>query len=230
MDVKKFREDLHTLARRACKEDGEDVRSKVYDIADVLVGLYKKSFVKINHSALELICARSLIKEGYQVKVEHRLDRALVCDVHGVRGDGAFIVEIETGFIPPEAALEPRVYARTRIASKIARYSKFARKFALGTTPSYVLEFPEFFLKPPRKRTAKEATEIKAMTDVQYNNPPITLEELRNARIQSVLVIDVDSASTTVFDPRTYQRGAAAFLRQAQAEDVGAHASWNLLS
>lgn len=224
MDVRKFREDLHTLTRRACKNDEEDVRSEVYDIADVLVGLYKKNFVKINHSALELVCARSLIKEGYRVKVEHRLDRTLVCDVHGTRGDGRFIVEIETGFIPPEAALEPRVYARTRIASKIARYSRFAGKFALGTTPSYVLEFPEFFLKHPRRRTAREVAEIKAMTDVQYNKPPITLEELRNARIDSVLVIDVDSASTTVFDPQAYQRGAAAFVRQTQAEGVGARA------
>lgn len=226
MDVRRFREDLHTLARRACREDDDEVRSKVFDIADILVGLYRKNLVKINHSALELVCARSLIKKGYDVKVEHRLDKALVCDVHGARGDGALIVEIETGFIPPEAALEPGVYARTRIASKIARYSKFAGKFALGTTPSYVLEFPEFFVKPSRHRTTQEAIDIKAMTDVYYNKPPISLAELQYARIHSIFVIDVDDATTSEFDPETYRSNVATFIQKSRMTGSESSPMW----
>lgn len=208
MDVRRFRDDLYELAARACANDPEDVRSKVVEVADILVGLYRKNLVKINHSALELVCARGLIKQGYAVKVEHKLDSVLVCDVFGTRGDGNLIVEIETGFIPPEAALEPSAFARSRIASKIARYSRFAGEFALGTTPSYVLDLPGFFVKPPRERTRDEAKEIKALTDVRYNKPAISVAELMQARLHMVFLIDVDNGTTQELDPETYFRTA----------------------
>ncbi|MDE1852349.1 MAG: hypothetical protein KGI38_01245 [Thaumarchaeota archaeon] len=212
MDVRRFKEDLYELAARACADDDQEVRSKVFATADILVNLYKKNLVKINHSALELVCAHSLIRQGYSVKVEQRLDETLVCDVMGTRGDGQLIVEIETGFIPPEAALEPAAYARSRIASKIARYSRFAGKFALGTTPSYVLDLPEFFVRPPRNRTREEAAEIKTLTDVRYNKPPISIDELMQARLHMIFLIDVDSASTQELDPDTYDRTALVLL------------------
>jgi hypothetical protein len=212
LDVRRFRADLYELAGKASAGEGQEVRSKVFGVADILVSLYRKNLVKINHSALELVCAASLVKEGYDVKVEHRLDKYLVCDVMGTRGDGPLIVEIETGFIPPEAALEPSNYARRRISSKIARYSRFAGKFALGTTPTYVLDFPEFFVKPPRARTVEEAGKIKSLTDVRYNKPEIPVDELMGARLHSVFIIDVDSATAQEFDPQTYLTDASSLL------------------
>ncbi|MCL4355920.1 MAG: hypothetical protein JRN56_01080 [Nitrososphaerota archaeon] len=212
MDVRRFKDDLYELAGRACHEDGEEVRSKVFAITDILVNLYRKNLVKINHSALELVCARTLIKQGYDVKVEHRLDKILVCDVMGSRGDGRLIVEIETGFIPPEAALEPSAYAQNRISSKIARYSKYAGKFALGTTPSYTLDLPRFFIKPSRNRTREEAVRIKARTDVTYNRPEISIDDLMQARLHMVFLIDIDSASVQEIDPETYDRMAMSVL------------------
>ena len=220
MDVRRFRADLYELASKACADDGPEVRSKVIGIADMLVKLYRKNLVKINHSALELVCARSLVKQGYEVKVEQKLDRSLICDVMGARGDGPLIVEIETGFIPPEEALQPTAYARSRIASKIARYSRFAGKFALGTTPTYLLDLPEFFVKPPRARSLAEAEEIKALTDVRYNKPPITLEELIRARVHMVFLIDVDTGTTQEVDPETYVSTASALLHGGSG-DVG---------
>lgn len=212
MDVRRFKADLYELAARACVNDDQETRSRVLETADILVSLYRKNLVKINHSALELVCARALVKQGYAVRVEQRLDSSLVCDVMGTRGDGPLIVEIETGFIPPEAALGPSTYAKSRIASKIARYSRFAGKFALGTTPSYVLDLPEFFVKPPRSRTRAEAEQIKAMTDVRYNKPSISVEELMQARVHVIFIIDVDSASTREVDPEGYASAASGLL------------------
>jgi len=211
LDVRRFRGDLRTLAHRACIGDGDEVKTKVLATADVLVGLYKKNLVKINHSALELVCARNLIKRGYEVKVEHRLDGSLVCDVFGAKGEGTLIVEIETGFIPPEAALQPAAYARSRIASKIARYSRFAGKFALGTARSYVLDIPPFFITPAGLRTSIEAEGIKTLTDVYYSKPPITIPELMRARVHSIFVVDVDSGTTEELDPETYMRRASSY-------------------
>lgn len=212
MDAHRFRADLYELAEKACAGDSQEVRVKVFAVADTLVNLYRKNHVKINHSALELVCAKSLIRQGYSVKVEHKVDRSLVCDVMGVRGDGNLVVEIETGFIPPEAALQPSAFARSRIASKIARYSKFAGEFALGTTPSYILDLPQFFVKPPRERTVEEAMEVKALTDVRYNKPAISVEELMLARLHMIFLIDVDRGTTRELDPETYVRGARSLL------------------
>jgi hypothetical protein len=212
LDVRRFRKDIYELADRASAKDSQEVRRKVLGIADNLVDLYKKNLVKINHSALELVCARSLIVQGYSVRVEERLDETLVCDVLGTRGDGRLIVEIETGFIPPEAALEPAAYVRSRIASKIARYSRFAGKFALGTTPTYILDLPEFFVKPPRNRTLEEAERIKALTDLRYNKPPISAEDFMQARLHMIVLIDVDKATTQELDPDTYVRTALVLL------------------
>ena len=212
MDVRRFRADLHKLATRACAKDTQEVRTEVFGVADILVNLYRKNLVKINHSALELVCAMSLIRQGYEVKVEHKLGRGLVCDVMGTRGDGKLIVEIETGFIPPEEALGPSAFSRSRIASKIARYSGFAGEFALGTTPSYVLDIPEFFVRPPRERAREEAEKIKALTDVRYNKPAVSVDELMQARLHMVFLIDVDSGSTQELDPDTYVRASRSLL------------------
>ena len=43
----------------------------------------------------------------------------------GKKGDGTAIIEIETGFTPPEHALDTVDYYAARIVSKIARYSKY---------------------------------------------------------------------------------------------------------
>ncbi|HZW84965.1 MAG TPA: hypothetical protein VFE91_03555 [Nitrososphaerales archaeon] len=214
MDVRRFRSDLNDLAARVCQGEDGLVKSKVLRTADVLVELYRKNQVKINHSALELVCAKGLIEQGYDVKVEHRLDRMLVCDVFGRGTDGTKLVEIETGFIPPEAALKPSTYALTRIASKIARYSRFSKKFALGTTPSYVLDIPEFFVKSEKSRRRDEAAEIKALTDLQYNRPPISMDDLMKSSLHSIILIDVDSGKTWEMDPGKYVSSAKSFMNR----------------
>jgi hypothetical protein len=56
--------------------------------------LYMVNLVKINHSVMELVCAKSLIKMDYDAQVEHKLSDILVCDFYGVKGEGSFIVEI----------------------------------------------------------------------------------------------------------------------------------------
>jgi hypothetical protein len=98
------------------------------------------------------------------------------------------------------------------LASKIARYSKFAGKFALGTTPSYLLDLPEFFVTPPRDRSLEEANRIKTVTDVRYNKPSISIQELLQARLHMIFVIDVDSATIREVDPETYVKSTSALL------------------
>jgi hypothetical protein len=83
----------------------------------------RENLVKINHSVMEILCAAKLLWDGYNVDVEHVLSDSLVCDVMGEKNGQTTMVEIETGYIPPEHALDPSTYTFARIISKIARYS-----------------------------------------------------------------------------------------------------------
>ncbi|MGB9914912.1 MAG: hypothetical protein ACPLIG_03745 [Candidatus Bathyarchaeales archaeon] len=204
----RFEQDLNVLLSRLIVGVEKEVADKLTTLKDWLVKLQMENVVKINHSVMELVCAKHLILKGYEVQLEHRLSDILTCDLYSVKGYGNLIVEIETGFIPPEYALCPLTYTSARLASKIIRYSSFAGKFALGMPPHYILPFPRALAKPPRHRTAEEIVAIKKLCDMYYQNPPVTEEEICNARIQEIYIIDVDGAEVYEIDPQAYMRRA----------------------
>lgn len=203
-----FDRDLTTLLSRLARDSTAEVQNKLNILRDRLLQLRKENVVKINHSVMELVCAKYLIKKGYEVQLEYPLSELLTCDLYSIKGLGNLIVEIETGFIPPESALAPLTYTSARLASKIIRYSSFAGKFALGVPPHYILPFPRAFAEPPRNRTEEEIAQIKRLVDAYYQKPPVTLEEIKNARIQEIYIIDVDHAAVQELDPETYLKRA----------------------
>ena len=204
----KFEQDLALLLCRLTKDSGKEVENKLNMLKDWLVKLHKENIVKINHSVMELVCAKYLIQKSYEVQIEYPLNEILTCDLYAIKGYGNLIVEVETGFIPPENALAPLTYTSARLASKIIRYSSFAGKFALGVPPHYILPFPRALAKPPRNRTDQEIMQIKKLCDAYYQKPPVTLEEIRNARIQEIYIIDVDRAKVQEIDPEAYLKRA----------------------
>jgi hypothetical protein len=204
----KFEQDLTVLLSRLTKDTEKEVENKLNMLKDWLLKLQKENIVKINHSVMELVCAKYLIQKGYDVQLEYPLNEILVCDLYSIKGLGNLIVEVETGYIPPENALAPLTYTSARLASKIIRYSSFAGKFALGVPPHYILPFPRALARPPRNRTDQEIIEIKKLCDAYYQKPPVTLEEIRNARIQDIYIIDVDHANVQEIDPEAYLRRA----------------------
>jgi hypothetical protein len=204
MDDEKFGIDLKTLLSRLVPDEDDSAFTKLHAIKAKLVEMHRQNLVKINHSAMEIICAKDLILRGYEVDAEHRLSESLVCDLLGIKGDGRAVIEIETGFVPPEHALDPTAYCSARIASKIARYSRFADKFTLASPLYQVLPIPQVFLKPPREREREETEKMKELCDRYYENPPITLEEIATGRVHSLFFIDVDMGRVREVDPETY--------------------------
>ena len=199
-----FEEDLNLLMSKLAPDTSEDAAKQLAQLRDHLVQLHKENIVKINHSVMELVCAKQLVEKGYEIQIEHPLEGGLTCDLYATKGVGSLIVEIETGFVPPEHALDPQNYIAARIASKIIRYSHQAGKFALGMPPHYLLQFPAVFTRPPRTRKAEDVREIKALCDLYYQNPPVTLEEIRNARLHVIYIIDVDEGATREVEPEAY--------------------------
>ena len=199
-----FEEDLKLLLSKLTPDMSKGAVRQLAQLKDNLVQLHNENIVKINHSVMELVCAKNLVQKGYEVKIEHPLDDSLTCDLYATKGEGSLIVEIETGFVPPEHALDPQNYIAARIASKIIRYSYHSGKFALGMPPHYLLQFPAAFTRPPRTRKADDLKEIKTLCDLYYHHPPVTLEEIKNARIHVIYIIDVDGASTREVEPEVY--------------------------
>jgi hypothetical protein len=209
--VERFNEDLSTLMERIRSSQPRSVADKLESVRSRLVELKQRNIVKINHSAMELVVACSRIKEGYNVAVEQDLGENLICDLYGTKGDGSLIVEIETGYTPPDHALDPLVYNRSRTASKISRYSSFANKFALGTPPVNMLPVDPIFLKSPRLRKPAEMYHIKKLCDNYYSQPPVSYDEIQNARLHSIYIIDVDDATVEQIDPEAYIESLSTF-------------------
>jgi len=204
LDLEKFTEDVYTVAEKLTNGHAPEIKSRINFVRERLIELYKKNLVKINHSVLEMICASNLISHGYTVDIEKQLSNILVCDVFATKGDGTFIMEIETGFTPPDHALDTIDYYVARISSKIARYSKHCSKFALATPVVGILPIPKLFLKPPSDRKIEEVQRIKNLVDRFYKNPPIEIDDILNARLHSVYLINIDKGFAKQLDPYTY--------------------------
>ncbi len=217
MDLARFVADVTSLVdRMAAGETAENI-GRLDFVRGRLIDLYQRNLVKINHSAMELVCAKHLIRDGYSIDVEKQLTDVLVCDVYATKGDGVAIVEIETGFIPPEHALDPLSYYAARIASKVARYSKHANKFILATPPVSILPIPNLFRRPPRDRTVEEVREVKALCDRHYSNPPISEEEILNAHVHMVYIINIDAGRVVEMDLDSYLEKVGDVLAKGMA-------------
>lgn len=204
MDLEKFRNDVYEITETLSRHLNENDLPKLNYVRQKLIELYEQNLVKINHSVLELICSANLIHHGYSVDVEKSVSDILVCDLFATKGDGTTIIEIETGFTPPEHALDTVDYYTARIISKIARYSKFCSKFSLATPVIGILPIPKLFLDPPHARDKNEISKIKSFCDKYYKNPPIEYDDILNAHLHSVFLINIDKGFAKELDPNGY--------------------------
>ena len=204
MDLEKFRNDVYDMTENLSKNLKENDLPKLNYVRQQLIEMYQKNLVKINHSILELICASNLISNGYAVEVEKDVSDILVCDIFAKKGGGNTIIEIETGFTPPEHAMDTVDYYAARIMSKIARYSKHCSKFSLATPVMGILPIPQIFLLPPNARKKEGVNKIKELCDRYYKNPPIKYDDILNAHLHSIYLINIDKGFAKEVDPHGY--------------------------
>jgi hypothetical protein len=204
LDLEKFRNDVNAVTDRLSSKLSDEDLPKLNFVRQQLIEMYKKNLVKINHSVLELICASELIANGYAVEVEKKISDILVCDLFAQKGDGDTIIEIETGFTPPDHAMDTIDYSTARIMSKIARYSKYCSKFSLATPVTGIIPIPKVFLIPPNARKKEDIKKIQDLCDRYYKNPPINYDDILNARLHSIYLINVDKNFAKSLDPQGY--------------------------
>ncbi len=177
---------------------------------------------------MQLICAKHLIDQGYEVKsehplvggqlhadlfavrdrepeLEHDIETVMISERLGLPVDKeALVVEIETGYVPPKAALYPTRYRHTRNAAKIARYCRYSHCFGLATPNYHVLQIPRILLKPPSFRDMDEIGKIKKECDLFYKSPPILLDALAMSEIDHIYIINVDNVNVIQIPPNEY--------------------------
>ncbi len=216
MDLEKFRDDVYDITQRLSINMNQEDSPKLNYVRQRLIDLYQENLVKINHSVLELICSAKLISQGYSVDVEKPVSEILVCDIFAKKGDGIQIIEIETGFTPPEHALDTIDYYTSRIMSKIARYSKYCSKFSLATPVIGLLPISQIFLLPPNARTKDEIKKVKSLCDKFYKNPPIEYNDILNARLHSIYLINIDKDFAKELDPCAYKELTEKLLEKSE--------------
>ena len=204
MDIEKFQNDVYAISELLSAQLDEENVPKLNFVRQRLIDMYKENLVKINHSVLEIICASELIAHGYSVDVEKSVSNLLTCDIFAAKGENTAIIEIETGFTPPEHALDTVDYYAARILSKIARYSQHCVKFSLATPVVNVLPISKLFLLPPNARKNEDVTRLKNLCDRFYKNPKIKFEDILNARIHSIYLINTDKGFAKELDPEAY--------------------------
>jgi len=218
LDLEKFRDDVYELTEKLSRHLQENDIPKLNYVRQKLIEMYQENLVKINHSVLELICASNLISRGYVVDAEKSVSDILVCDIFAKKGDGTTIIEIETGFTPPDHALDTIDYYVARIISKIARYSQYCSKFSLATPVIGVLPIPQIFLIPPNSRDKKEIEKVQYLCNRFYKNPPIKYEEILNAKLHSVYLIHVDKGFSKELDPYSYLELSQKLLEKSEID------------
>lgn len=218
MDLEKFRDDVYAVTNKLAPQLQKDDIPKLNYVRQRLIDLYQQNLVKINHSVLEIICAANLVAKGYTVDVEKRLTDSLVCDVYAKKEDHVSIIEIETGFTPPEHALDTIGYYISRIVSKIARYSKYCNEFSLATPVIGMIPLHQLFLNPPSLRPENEIKKIKTICDEFYKNPPIEYEDILNAKLNSIYLINIDKGFAKEIDPVSYYKLTASILEKSEID------------
>ena len=218
MDLTKFENDVNYMTENLSAKLKTHDRHKLEFVRDQLIEMYKKNLVKINHSILELICAANLIARGYRVYVEKDVSDILVCDIYAKKGGGDTIIEIETGFTPPEHAMDTFDYYAARIMSKIARYSQHCSKFSLAIPAVGLLPLAKLFLLPPNARKKEDVTKIQILCDRYYKNPSISFDDILNAHLHSIYLINIDQGFAKELDPQGYVELTEALLGRSNID------------
>ncbi|MFZ8850364.1 MAG: hypothetical protein ACO2OV_09105 [Thermoproteota archaeon] len=201
--MNKFLLELEDFYQRESKNLDEKQRKLFKGIVDRVIDLYLRQLLKSNHTMMELVLALNLIKENKEIEIEKEINN-LTVDLIVYYENKKEIIEVETGFVPPEYSTDPVTYRYAREISKIARYSKYADIFSLAIPPFHLLQIPEIFALDPDGRREEYMKNIKDVLDRYYKAPPITLEELRNAKINYIYIIHVDKVSIKKLEFKEY--------------------------
>ncbi|MCS7105402.1 MAG: hypothetical protein NZ954_07585 [Thermofilaceae archaeon] len=197
-------ESVDSVTERLVKNMDPPASEKLEQLASRLKELALRKVISSNHTVMELIVSAHLLSKGYDVEIEYVLAPGLVCDLYASNGDKSIVVEVETGFVPPENSVDPVAYRLARELSKVARYSRFSDYFVMAIPPFHILQLPYIVFLPPEERVQWGIEYFKKLIDAYYTKPPVKDEELLSAKLHYVYIVLVDALKLVELTAREY--------------------------
>ena len=81
-----------------------------------------------------------------------------------------------------------------------------------------ILPISDIFLLPPNARKPEDIKKLKKLCDRFYKNPQIKLEDIQNARIHSVYLINTDKGFAKETDPEKYLEMTKQLIKQSEID------------
>ena len=76
----------------------------------------------------------------------------------------------------------------------------------------------KIFLNPPSQRSPVEIKKIKSHCDIHYKNPPIEYEDILNAKLDSVYLINIDKGFAKEVNPASYYSLTSSILEKSEID------------
>jgi len=197
-------EDIDLVVERLESKLDPDSAASLRWLGSKLKNLALRRAISSNHTVMELVVAAYLLSKGYSVDAEREVAPGLVCDLYATKDDKTLVVEVETGFVPPENSKDPIAYRFARELSKVARYSKHADIFAMAVPPFHILQLPPLIFLPSAERRLWNLEAFKRILDAYYARPPLELDDLLSAKLHYVYVVLVDTLELIELTAREY--------------------------
>jgi len=81
-----------------------------------------------------------------------------------------------------------------------------------------ILPISDIFLLPPNVRKPEDVMKLKKLCDRFYKNPQIKLEDIQNAHIHSIYLINTDKGFAKEMDPETYLQLTKQLMSQSEID------------
>ena len=114
------------------------------------------------------------------------------------------IVSVELTFFMSAPAAGTVALLNVFVFSFCAVVSTVAYTFAVKDPVVNVLPIPQVFLLPPQARKKEDLMRLKNLCDRFYKNPKITFDNIQNAHIHSIYLINTDKGFSKELDPEAY--------------------------
>ncbi len=199
--------------------------SRVLDVLDFEVS---RGGIARYHAILQFIVALDLHRRGFDVSVEEPVDGGFKADVYAEGPAGRVIVEVETGYVPPDRILDLEEFLEAKIAFKAIAYSAYTDLFIVAT-PSHINMFiPRELLKPMEHRDVEDVMSIRELA-LRYDRSRAlrVLWRAHLSRVDGVAYINVSNQKVYYVIPLNPQSTSKVHILNCNPSDM---ASFNTTS
>jgi len=88
----------------------------------------------------------------------------------------------------------------------------------LATPAVGILPISKVFLLPSNARNKEDVQKIKDLCDRYYKNPSIKYDDILNAHLHSIYLINIDKGFTKELDPQGYVDLTGSLLERGEVE------------